>query len=207
MVTPRLTPQEHARLATAIRDAETKTSGEIFVVVAATSDDYRVPPLLWAGLVALIAGFATAAIMPGIAAGSLALGQGIVFALLAAAASVPAWRIHFVPRAARTATCAARARAQFMAQNLHATASRTGVMIFVSLAERYAEILADTAIDSKVPPGFWQATVDALTAAIGAGRLADGLEKAVLSCGAALAEHFPRRTDDVNELPDKVVEV
>jgi putative membrane protein len=207
VVTPRLTPEEHARLAAAIRVAEAKTSGEIFVVVAAASDDYRLPPLLWAALVALIAGFATAAIMPHIAAGSLALGQGIVFALLAAAASVPAWRIHFVPRAARTASCSARARGQFLAQNLHATASRTGVMIFVSLAERYAEILADTGIDSKVPPGFWQATVDALTAEIGAGRLAAGLEKAVLSCGAALAEHFPPRRGDVNELPDKVVEV
>ncbi len=206
-MTPRLTPQEHARIAAAIRDAEANTSGEIFVVVATTSDDYRVPPLLWAALAALLAGFLTAAIMPYIAAGSLALGQGMVFALLAAAASVPAWRIHFVPRAARTASCAARARSQFLAQNLHATASRTGAMIFVSLAEHYAEILADTAIDSKVPQGFWQATVDALTAEIGAGRLADGLENAVRSCGAALAEHFPRRPDDVNELPDKVVEV
>lgn len=207
MVTSRLTPEAHARVAAAIRAAEARTSGEIFVVVASASSDYRTPPLLWAGLATLVAGFLTAAIMPDIAAGSLALGQAIVFTLLAAAASVPAWRMRFVPRAARISACEDRARAQFLAHNLHATPSRTGVMIFVSLAERHAEILADTAIDEKVPENFWRATVDALTADIAADRLADALSSAVASCGAALAEHFPRRSDDTNELPDKVVEI
>ena len=163
--------------------------------------------MLWAALAALLGGFVAAAIQPTIAAGSLALGQGIVFVALAAAASLPALRIHFVPLAVRNARCAAHARAQFLAHNLHTTESRTGVLIFVSLAERYAEIVADTLIDSRVPPGFWQQTIDRLTAEIGAGRLAGGLALTVEACGTALAEHFPPRPDDKNELPDRVVEV
>jgi putative membrane protein len=207
VVTKRLTPEEHRRVAEAIRAAETRTSGEIFVVVASSSDDYRMLPLLWAALAALVGGFLTAAIMPGISAGSLALGQGVVFAVAAAVVSVPSWRMYFVPRMTRISACEARARTQFLAQNLHGTEGRTGVLIFVSLAERYAEVLADTAIDQKVPDDFWRKTVDALTAEIGAGRLADALIHAVDACGAALTEHFPRRAGDRNELPDKVVEI
>jgi putative membrane protein len=207
VVTKRLTPDEHRRVAEAIRTAEGRTSGEIFVVVALSSGDYRLLPLLWAAFAALIAGFLTAAIMPGIAAGSLALGQGIVFAAVAVIVSVPAWRTHFVPRATRTSACEAQARRQFLAHDLHGTEGRTGVLIFVSLAERYAEVLADTAIDRTVPDDFWRKTVDALTAGIGAGRLADALVRAVATCGDALAEHFPRRPEDRNELPDKVVEI
>jgi putative membrane protein len=81
------------------------------------------------------------------------------------------------------------------------------VLIFVSLAERYAEIVADTQIDARVPENYWQATVDALTADIGAGRLVEGLVAAVTASGEQLAAHFPRRAGDRNELADKVVEI
>jgi len=203
----RLSPEDRGRVAAAIRRAEERTSGEIFVVVAAQSGDYRMLPILWGALAALLGGFVAAAVNPGMAAGSLALGQGFVFLLLAAAALVPPWRVHFVPRAARHARAAARAREQFLAQNLHATQSRTGVLIYVSLAEHHVEIVADTAIDQKVPQDFWQGIVDLLTAEIAAGRLAHGLVLAIEACGAALAEHFPRRPDDRNELPDRLVEI
>jgi putative membrane protein len=206
-VVRRLRPEEHERVAAAIREAEARTSGEIFVVVAEKSDEYRMLPFLWAALGALAGGFVTAAIMPGIAAGSLALGQGLVFALLAAIGFVPAWRMVLVPQAVQVACAANHAREQFLAHNLHATQSRTGVLVFVSLAERYVEIRADTAIDTRVPADFWAGIVDRLTAEIGAERLAEGLVLAVEACGTALATHFPRREDDRNELPDKLVEI
>ena len=202
-----LSPEEHARLAGAIRRAEARTSGEIFVAVAQASGDYRLLPILWAGLATLLGGFVTALIRPEAAAGSHALGQALVFVLIAAAGSVPALRLYFVPLAVRRARAEARAREQFLAHNLHATAGRTGVLIFVSLAEHHAEIIADAGIHAHVPDGFWAAIVDKLTAEIAAGRLAAGLERAVEACGAALADHFPRQGGDENELPDKVVEI
>jgi putative membrane protein len=206
MVT-RLSSEEREAIIEAIRAAERNTSGEIFVVVAARSDDYAMLPVLWAALAALAAGLLTAALLPTIAAGSLALAQGAVFALFATAALVPSWRLYLVPRAARLERCAAEARSQFLAHNLHATASRTGVLIFVSLAERYAEIVADTGIDAKVTEAFWRETIDVLVAELAAGRLAEGLKKAVAICGDALALHFPPRPGDLNELPDKLVEL
>ena len=150
MVTPpphvaRLSAAEHAQVSAAIRAAEARTSGEIFVVVARQSDDYHMLPVLWAALAALAGGFVAAALEPGMAAGSLALGQAAVFVLLAALSLIPQLRIHFVPRAVQTARAEAHAREQFLAHNLHVTPSRTGVLIFVSLLERHAEIVADIA--------------------------------------------------------------
>jgi putative membrane protein len=199
--------QGHARIVASIRAAEAKTAGEIFVVVARASDDYRLLPFLFAALATLLGGLVAAIIAPGIAAGSLALAEAGVFAVLAAVALLPKLGALLTPRAIRTARASARAREQFLAHNIHATPSRTGVLIFVSLAERHAEIVADTAIDQKVKDTFWRETVDALTAAIAKGRLAEGLVAAVAACGDALAEHFPRSLADQNELPDKLVEL
>ena len=203
----RLSPEDHRRVAAEIRRAEERTSGEIFVVVAAQSGDYRELQVLWGGLFALLGGFVAAAVNPDMSAASLVLGQGFVFLLVALAALVPPWRPYFVPRAVRHARAAARAREQFLAQNLHATNSRTGVLIYVSLAERHVEIVADTAVDSTVAGNFWQGIVDRLTAEIAAGRLTQGLVLAVEACGETLARNFPRRPDDRNELPDKLVEI
>ncbi len=205
--TQRLSAEEHERIAAAIRRAEARTSGEIFVVVAQASGDYRMQPILWAALAALLGGFVAAAVRPGIAAGSLALGQALVFVIVAAAGMIPALRLYFVPLAVRRARAEARAREQFLAHNLHATEARTGVLIFVSLAERHAEIIADSGIHGRVPANFWAEIVDRLTGEIAEGRLAEGLLAAVNACGAALAEHFPRHPGDENELPDRVVEI
>ena len=214
----RLSPEEHGRLAAAIRAAEAETSGEIFVVVAAESADYRMLAILWSALLALVGGWLAplwSALVTwwsgwaeaGPTAAALAIGQAAVFALLVAGSFVPGLRIWFVPRAVRTGRAHARAREQFLAHNIHATAARTGVLIYISLAEHHAEIVADTGIDRKVPPGFWQEIIDRLTAEIAGGRLAEGLVQAVAACGTALREHFPRHPGDENELPDRVVEI
>jgi putative membrane protein len=207
LVKHRLSDDDHRRVAEAIRSAESRTSGEIFVVVAAASGDYRLQPMLWSASLAMLGGFVVAALKPTMPAGSLALGQALSFVLMAAAASVPALRMILVPRAVQQGRASLKAREQFLARNLRATRQRTGVLIFVSLAEHYAEIIADDGIHSCVPENFWRDIVDRLTARIAAGQLADGLVEATAACGAALAEHFPRGADDVNELPDQVVEV
>lgn len=198
---------DHRRVAEAIRRAEMLTSGEIFVVVARESGDYRILPLVWAGLTALAAGFVTAALFPEMSAASLALGQLIVLIALAALLWIPTLRVRLVPAGLQQAAARRRAMEQFLAHNLHVTATRTGVLIYVSLAERHASVIADAAIHSRVPDGFWDGIIRSLTVEIAAGRLADGLVHAVEACGGALADNFPREPGDRNELPDKVVEV
>jgi putative membrane protein len=94
---------------------------------------------------------------------------------------------------------------QFVAQNLHTTAGRTGVLIFISAAERHAEIVADAGIEARVPKGTWQGIVSALTAAFSAGRHTDGFVAAIEAVGGHLATHFPPGSYDANELPDHLI--
>ena len=87
------------------------------------------------------------------------------------------------------------------------TAARTGVLVFVSLAERYAEVVADSGIDSRVGQHVWDGVVRDLTAHAGDDRLADGFVKAIETVGTVLAEHFPASPGDTNELDDHLVEI
>ena len=65
------------------------------------------------------------------------------------------------------------------------------------------EIIADEGIHSQVGSTPWTEAVADLTAALKAGRPADGFVQAIERCGAVLAAHFPPRPDDRNELPDQ----
>ena len=195
---------DRARIRDAIAAAEAKTAGEIFVVVARASDEYHLVPLLWATLAALFVPLPLVflTLLPAM---QIYLAQLAVFALLAVLLSLPPLHLAVVPHRLKGARAHARAVEQFLAQGLHTTEARTGVLIFVSLAERYAEIIADTGIAAKVEQGVWDETIAKLIDETGAGRLADGLVQAVERAGAVLADHFPPRAGDVNELPNDLI--
>ena len=84
---------------------------------------------------------------------------------------------------------------------------RTGVLIFVSLDERYAEVVADSGINAKVRQDEWNAIIADLVAKAGAERLTDGFVGAIDAVGAMLAAHFPPRKRNPNELDDHLVEI
>jgi putative membrane protein len=213
-----ISESDRERIRAAVEAAETKTSGEIFTVVAGQSDDYRIVPLLWATLAALLAPLPILLVTyfsdpwtypgddgTGWPALSVYLLQLAVFVLLAIVLSLPAVRVHVVPRSYKDDRAHALAVEQFLAHGLHMTEARTGVLIFVSLAERYAEIVADSAIAKKVDQAVWDAAMANLLAEIRAGRLTEGLIAAVGETGAVLAQHFPPRPRDPNELSDDLV--
>jgi putative membrane protein len=81
---------------------------------------------------------------------------------------------------------------------------RSGILIFVSLAEHYARVIADDGIAAKVPASYWQGIVDALVAQARQDRVADGFVAAIGMCGEVLAEHFPSAAGGANELPDRL---
>ena len=218
-----VTPADRARIRDAVEAAEAKTAGEIFTVIAGASDDYRVIPILWATLAALLApllilvgewlaGWLSGEVWnadtmapAGLPAGWVYAAQLAVFILLAIVLSLPRIRPLVVPRSVKDERAHAVAVQQFLAHGLHLTEQRTGVLIFVSLAEHYAEIIADAAIAKKVDQAVWDGAMAALLAEIRAGRLADGLVAAVGRVGVVLAEHFPPRRRDENELSDDLV--
>lgn len=197
---------EKARIIEAIAAAETKTAGEIFCVIAHTSSNYSLVPVAWAALIALAAP-APLIYLTIWSAGLIYLVQLAAFIVTAMLLSLPAIRFRIVPRRAMRERAHIEAMRQFLAQGLHLTERRTGVLIFVSVAERYAEIVADSGINAKVAPAVWQDAVGAALEAIKDGRIGDGLVAAVGRCGAVLAEHFPPGAINRDELPNKVVEM
>jgi putative membrane protein len=194
------------RVEAAIRAAETKTSGEIYCVIAQHASDYRLVPLAWASLIALVvpAPLIYLTLWP---AAAIYLVQLLVFIVVAIALSRPSIRFFLVPRRAKHERAHALAMRQFFAQGLHHTEQRTGVLIFASVAERYAEIVADAGINSKVTPDVWNKAVAALVEGIKEGRPGDGFVAAVEQCGEVLAEHFPPGALNRDELPNRLVEI
>jgi putative membrane protein len=198
------TGEDRLRIERAIAEAEARTSGEIVAVVAHQSDGYRYIALLWASLTALLVPWPLVALTEWTVQ-EIYLAQLVVFAALALLFQWTPLRLALVPGPVKRARAHRRAVEQFLAQNLHTTAGRTGVLIFVSVAEHYAELIADRAVDAKAPDGAWRTIVDELTAKIGEGRAADGFVAAVAACGAILAEHFPPDSADRNELPNHLI--
>ncbi|MFY9989646.1 MAG: TPM domain-containing protein [Rhodoplanes sp.] len=197
---------EKERIIEAIADAETRTAGEIFCVIAHASSSYSLVPVAWAALIALAAP-APLIYLTVWPAGLIYLVQLAAFIVTAMILSLPAIRFRIVPRRAMRERAHIEAMRQFLAQGLHLTERRTGVLVFVSVAEHYAEIVADAGINAKVAPAVWQDAIDAALEAIKDGRIGDGLVAAVGRCGAVLAEHFPPGAINRDELPNKVVEM
>lgn len=201
-----ITVSDKARIAEAIRNAEAQTAGEIFCVVAQQSSDYRLVPLVWAAAIALIAPLPLIYLTRWSTAVVYLL-QLVIFAFAVLVLSHPGIRLHLVPRRAKHDRAHAEAMRQFFAQGLYKTEHRTGVLIFASIAERYAEIVADECIHAKVTPQVWNKAVNALTIAIKDGRSGDGFVAAIEQCGAVLAAHFPPGALKRDELPDKLLEI
>jgi putative membrane protein len=197
---------DKVRIADAIRAAEARTAGEIFCVIAQHSSDYRLVPIAWAAAIALLAPLPLIYLTSSSAA-VIYLWQLVAFMLVALVLSHPQVRFRIVPRRAKHDRAHAEAMRQFFAQGLDKTQRRTGVLIFASAAERYAEIVADACINEKVTPQVWDNAIDELVAAIKAGRPADGFLAAIEQCGAVLAAHFPPGALQRDELPDKLLEI
>lgn len=192
------------RIAKAISEAEAKTSGEIVAVVAARSDDYFYIPVLWAAIVSLFVPWPLLA-FTGLAPWRVFLVQLLVFLVVALATRIPALCRLLVPRAVMRGRAHHRAIEQYLAQGMHTGKGRTGVLIFVSIDERYAEIIADADIYARAAKSTWQPILDELVRHIEAGDPAAGFSHAIAASGEVLAEHFPPGESDHDELPNQLI--
>jgi len=198
-----ISKQDSERISAAIRAVEQKTSGEIVCVLARTSSDAVALPILIAAVVALALPWLLVALTAQPVFRVLAL-QILAFVALAGLLSLPRIRVMLMPRAARRAVAHRAAMEQFISRGIARTEDRCGILIFVSLAERYARVVADDGIAAKVPQRQWQAAVDALIAHMKDGRIADGFIAAIELCGNELAAHFPRTATSRDELPNRI---
>lgn len=227
----RLNADEHGRVARAIAAAEVRTSGEIFCVLAGQVSSYRDVSLAWAAgaafLVPLVLiplgfdatwvrGLATNWESAHLSALHLSIGQSIAaYALFQVAVFLAVYLLLRFPPLTRWATprgirrdrTRQAAMHQFLAHGLHVTEHRTGVLIFAALADRQVEVIADQGIHSRVDPSVWGDAVEVLTEALRDRRPAEGFEQAIALVGGVLADHFPPRPRNPNEVPDRLVEI
>ena len=222
----RLSDADHDKVSAAIAAAEANTNGEIVAVATPISDPYHDVALHWA-VVALILVLAWAAWRPDwlqwwydtLTGGWHAeptLGELLSFLMILAVLKFTAvllilkWmplRLALTPGATKHRRVRRRAVSVFKAAAERRTVGRTGVLIYLSMAERRAEIVADDAILKVTNEDTWGEAMAALLEQVRDGRAADGICAAIERVGAVLAEHFPRSASDINEIPDKLIEL
>ena len=198
-----LSDTDRARISTAIRAAEARTSGEIVCVLADSSTGPTALPVLIAAVLALALPWLLMAVTAFPLQRILEL-QLVAFLVLLIVLSLPLVRTALVPRAARRAHAHRVAMDQFRSRGIARKKDRAGILIFVSLAEHYARIVADDGIAARVRQPQWQAAVDGLIAAMREERVADGFISAIEACGTVLAAHFPLTGPAKDELPDRI---
>jgi len=196
------TPQDQEAISAAIRAAEVRTSGQIVCVLSHASSNYAYAPILWASLLALLVPWLLITFTPW-SVQKIYLLQIAVFIAAGVLFSWMPLRVALVPRPLRRAQAHGAALEQFVLRRIANTKNRCGVLIFVSLAERYARIIADEGIAQKVHNAEWQAAIDALTAHMRDGHIAAGFIAAIERCGTVLAAHAPP-DGSVNTLPDRL---
>lgn len=225
-MTVRFSEADHDKVTEAVRAAEAKSAGEIVTIVAAKSDSYHDVGLHYAVLAMLFVPIGLGLAPQGLIDWATALFLGWnaepsrpqfalwLFVKLAAAFLIVRYalaymplRMALTPRRTKARRVHRRAVEVFRTGCELKTRGRTGVLIYLSLAERRAEIVADQAITEKVAADVWVAALTALIAEVKAGRPGDGLARCVEMVGDVLAPILPPVPHDKNELPDRLVEL
>jgi putative membrane protein len=226
MVMALVSPEEHELVSRAVAKAERESDGEIVTIVAPQSDAYHDAGLHYAILAMLLVP-ALLAILPqgtvdrlsGVLLGWNAVPGRVelmlyLFAAMAAVFLIVRYilayrplRLALTPGATKSRRVHRRAVELFRVRCELKTRGRTGVLIYLSLAERRAEILADRAVAEQVEAGVWGEAMAELLDEVKAGRPGAGLAKAVERVGTVLTNILPPKSDNPNELPDRLVEL
>jgi putative membrane protein len=203
-----VTDQDRQAIADAIAQVEEKTGGELVTAIAAVSDGYRYIPILFAAVLALL-------FLPAVYFGQIVVSlqkimmlQMSLFVLTAILFQVPFVRRFVIPRKVQRQRARRLAYETFFKAGVHRATHRAGILIFVSVEERYVQIIADEGVAAKVDNSVWDAAVATFVSQVRAGRIADGFLQCIGQCGEVLAQHFPPNDDQpVNELANRLIEL
>ena len=199
-----LTTEQQQQVAEAVTRAEQRTDAEIVTVLAPRADDYSYIPLLWASLIALVVPALAHFLIGGLQIYGLLMLQWASFVFLSLIFRIPAITTRLIPPRVRHWRASNLARRQFLEQKLHHTEGRTGVLIFVSEAERYVEILVDEGISRHLDDNDWGTIVNDFVRRVALGHTAEGFITCIDACAEVLAQHIPK-TQARNQLPNRLV--
>jgi putative membrane protein len=217
---------DHLLVTAAVAEAERHTSGEIVTIVADISDHYEDIGMAWASAAAGLALFCYM-LFPDFYLGIIDRMTGgweheysvrEYLALLSTALALKwlgAWlilkwmplRLALTPKIIKLARVRSRAVSMFKVGTEAKTVGRTGVLLYLSMKEHRAEIVADEEIAKLVAPEVWGDAMVALLDRVKAGKPGEGMAEAVRQMGIVLAEHFPKGSENPNELPDRLIEL
>lgn len=220
-----LSAADHAAVTAAIEAAEAHTSGEIVTVATERSDPYADIPLIY-GIVAMLLVAVAAAAAPHrleraasiltdawtrpslvVTLAVLAAAQALAFLIVWGITSRGRLRMTLAPGFVKRRRVRHAAVRAFRLGTEARTLGRTGVLIYLSVGERRAEIVADAAIQGRVPAEAWGEAMALLIEQVRAGQPGAGLVAAIEAVGTLLIAEFPRDAADVNEVPDRLIEL
>jgi putative membrane protein len=206
---PFLTDTDKRRIEAAVAAAEGRTAAEFVTVVARRSGHYLyLPTLAAAAALLLLSGVALIVPWPvTVTVGHFYFGQVLGFIVLYLFFCWWPIRRRIVPKHIQCERARLHAHELFLDLGLATTRDRTGVMLFVSEAEHYVEIIADRGAREAVDDEVWQTTVAQFAADVRRGRTADGFLGAIETCTAVLEARLPPRPGDTDELPNRLIEL
>lgn len=206
MARPLLTEEDRKIIAQAIASAERRTSGEIVFGLTDASSGYRHATFqgALAGMILCTALYLVFPLPHSI--NRLLWTELLSFLVCYALFSRLSWRKWFISAAEMDERVRDAAFMEFYASRLYRTREENGVLIYLSQFEHRVVILGDRGIHEKMGDAHWGELRDLIIRGIRKGRARESVCEAIAMCGEALARHFPRRTDDVNELDDRVID-
>jgi putative membrane protein len=188
----KLSSEDRNRVHLALKAAQATTTAPFELVIVPASDHYTLFPIVWASIAALLATGLLALVRPQLSIGLGFAVNAVLFVLLTLLGDWWPVRMRLVPRAAKRSAAGRLAHREFAVRVVAGTAGRIGVLLFVSLGERYAEILADRDIHKLVPEDTWDRIVADFVAAMRRAENADAFVAAINSCGQVLGAVLPR---------------
>lgn len=218
----KLTATGKEKISKAIQKAESKTSGELAVVIAKKSYDYAIYELTFAvvcGLVTFLICMVeynpideyiksnfwieSSVITPAV----IGFGSFLVIGIMYLVANLPFIDRLIVPNKIQEEKVKEKAQLSFLKQGVHITKDRTGVLIFISNLERRVEILADSGIAKIYSNDSWDKQLDKIITGITCGDFVTELCLVIEEIGTVLKDNFPIQKDDINEISDDVKEI
>ena len=185
------TAQEHQRIHDAVAAVEQSTAADLDIVVVRVSDRYSLYPLLWAGGIALALTGLAVLLRPTISARLAFALELMVLALLTILLDWLPIRLKLVPQRVKRAHARQLAHREFAAHHTRGGIQRNRILLFVSLGERYVEIIADHVTYAAVEGRLWEQMVNEFTTAVRSGQITDGVLGAIKSCGEVLRTRHP----------------
>jgi len=195
---------ERRKLAETIKEVESRTDAEVFTVLARESDNYLYISTLWAAFLSLLLAPLMQFLPWWIDYQQAFTLQWILFIALAVLFRWRRLTMLLVPKRVKYWRASNLARRQFLEHELHSTKGRLGLLIFVSLAEHYVEILADRGLAEHITDESWQEVVENFISEIKKNKTPEAYIHCVERCGELLQEAAPA-TVIKNELPNHLV--